>query len=438
MPTDCYLLAFFFVLMKILQELESLIPPLSNEEFKQLERNILEEGIREPLITWNGILIDGHNRYRIAQEHDINYETLEKEFENLNDVKIWMVNNQLGRRNLQDFVKGELHDELDRLNKIKGAEIYKEKSVFKGNQYSAPLSIIDNEPKHNSRDIVSEKLGWSTGKKAMFDVLKKKAPEEVKEKLRTGEVSINQAYKEIKKEENEQLKTQKAIEIIEKVYENNTNIYNGNCIEYIKTIKDKSIDCLITDPPYGVDIQFGAYDNQLSRKIENDGNIEDALVLLDEMLLNVKSKLKDNAHIYIFCNWKIYPQFNQIISKHFQIKNLIIWDKLFMGMGDLKGNYSSSYEMIVFAGGYREFLTRPKNIIQCRFSDERFHNTQKPVELIKQLIDNSTNVNETIFDPFLGSGSTVVAAKEMKRNFIGCEIDEQNYKITLKRLEDGK
>jgi site-specific DNA-methyltransferase (adenine-specific) len=109
-----------------------------------------------------------------------------------------------------------------------------------------------------------------------------------------------------------------------------------------------------------------------------------------------------------------------------------------MGMGDLKGNYSSSYEMIVFAGGNREFLNRPKNIIQCRFSDERFHNTQKPVELIKQLIDNSTNVNETIFDPFLGSGSTVVAAKEMKRNFIGCEIDEQNYKITLKRLEDGK
>jgi DNA modification methylase len=424
--------------MQILQELESLIPLLSNEEFKQLERNILEEGIREPLITWNGILIDGHNRYRIAQEHDINYETLEKEFDNINDVKIWMVNNQLGRRNLQDFVKGELHDELDKLNKIKGVEIYKEKSVFKGNQYSAPLSIIDNEPKHNTQKIVAEKLGWSTGKKAMFDIVKTKAPDEVKEKLRTGELSINQAYKEIKKEEHEQLKTQKAIEIIEKVYESNTNIFHGSCIDFIKTIEDKSIDCLITDPPYGVDIQFGAYDNQLSRKIENDGNIDDALILLNEMLLKVKSKLKDNAHIYIFCNWKIYPQFNEIISKHFQIKNLIIWDKLFMGMGDLKGNYSSSYEMIIFAGGNREFLTRPKNIIQCRFNDERFHNTQKPIELIKQLIENSTNVNETIFDPFLGSGSTVVAAKEMKRNFIGCEIDEQNYKITLKRLEDGK
>jgi DNA modification methylase len=154
------------------------------------------------------------------------------------------------------------------------------------------------------------------------------------------------------------------------------------------------------------------------------------------MLIEVKCKLKDNAHIYIFCNWKIYPDFSKIISNHFQIKNVIIWDKLFMGMGDLKGNYSSSYEMIIFAGGNREFSNRPKNIIQCRFNDERFHNTQKPIDLIKQLIENSTDVNELVFDPFLGSGSTVLASKQLKRNYIGCEIDEQNYKITLKRIQD--
>jgi len=433
MPTNCYSLAFFFVLMKILQELESLIPPLSNEEFKQLERNILEEGIREPLITWNGILIDGHNRYRIAQEHDINYETLEKEFDNINRVKEWMIHNQFGRRNLSNYQRSVLALQLEDVFREKAKE--NQAIQFKGislKQISAEVKPIE------TRQEIAKVANVSHDTIAKVKKIEANATPEVKEKLNTGQMSINEAYKEIKKEENEQLKTQKAIEIIEKVYENNTNIYNGDCIEYIKTIKDKSIDCLITDPPYGVDIQFGAYDNQLSRKIENDGNIEDALVLLDEMLINVKSKLKEDAHIYIFCNWKIYPQFNQIISNHFQIKNLIIWDKLFMGMGDLKGNYSSSYEMIVFAGGNREFLNRPKNIIQCRFSDERFHNTQKPVELIKQLIENSTNVNETIFDPFLGSGSTVVAAKEMKRNFIGCEIDKQNYKITLKRLEDGK
>lgn len=421
--------------MQILKELEVLIPPLTSEEFKQLERNILEEGIRDPLVTWNGILVDGHNRYRIAQEYDIDFVTVEKEFADMNAVKEWMVNNQLGRRNLPEFVRGELLSYVREMRKIEGKE--KQLLTLNKGKESPVLSNID-KTEHNTRNEFAEKLGWSTGKTGMFDVVTKKAPEELKVKLRTGEVNIHQAYKEIKKEEKEQSKTQKAIEIIEKVYESNTNIFHGNCIEFIKNIEDKSIDCLITDPPYGVDIQFGAYDNQLSRKIENDGNIDDALLLLDTMLLEVKSKLKDNAHIYIFCNWKIYPQFNAIISKHFQIKNLIIWDKLFMGMGDLKGNYSSSYEMIVFAGGNREFLSRPKNIIQCRFNDERFHNTQKPVDLIKQLIENSTNVNETIFDPFLGSGSTVIAANQLKRNFIGCEIDEQNYKITLKRLEDGK
>ena len=94
--------------MQILKELEVLIPPLTSEEFKQLERNILEEGIRDPLVTWNGILVDGHNRYRIAQEHDINYVTVEKEFADMNEVKEWMINNQFGRRNLPAYERGKL------------------------------------------------------------------------------------------------------------------------------------------------------------------------------------------------------------------------------------------------------------------------------------------------------------------------------------------
>jgi N6-adenosine-specific RNA methylase IME4 len=305
--------------MKILQELESLIPPLSNEEFKQLERNILEEGIREPLITWNGILIDGHNRYRIAQEHDMNYETLEKEFENLNDVKIWMVNNQLGRRNLQDFVRGELHDELDRLNKIKGAEIYKEKSVFKGNQYSAPLSIIDNEPKHNSRNIVSEKLGWSTGKKAMFDVIKKKAPEEVKEKLRTGEVSINQAYKEIKKEE----KKVERVELIQKQIE---DIEEGLLPDLIGLF-----DVVSVDPPWpyeGESKNLTSFDS-VGRRVANP---------YPEMSIgqikSIELPLMDNAVVLLWTTHKFLPDAFEILKEwNLDYKATLVWNKEKIGMG---------------------------------------------------------------------------------------------------------
>lgn len=83
-------------------EFEQQIPPLKSEEFQQLEKNILEDGvILNPLILWNGTLVDGHNRYRIAEKHPhIRYTTVEKEFPDRYSVIAWICKNQLGRRNL--------------------------------------------------------------------------------------------------------------------------------------------------------------------------------------------------------------------------------------------------------------------------------------------------------------------------------------------------
>jgi len=89
----------------ILPELRDFIPPLGQEEFAQLEANILAEGCRESLLLWTNpegkhILIDGHNRYRICQKHGLKFETVSKSFADLSAVKTWMIENQLGRRNL--------------------------------------------------------------------------------------------------------------------------------------------------------------------------------------------------------------------------------------------------------------------------------------------------------------------------------------------------
>lgn len=93
--------------VQVLPELESFITPLSRDAFAQLRENILEEGIREPLIVWvNGdqeILVDGHNRYRIAKDYDLPYKKARKGFKGLEEVKKWMIQNQLGRRNLTDL-----------------------------------------------------------------------------------------------------------------------------------------------------------------------------------------------------------------------------------------------------------------------------------------------------------------------------------------------
>lgn len=91
--------------VEIAREIENLIVPLSPEEFQQLELNILSEGCRDPLIVWEGtnkklILLDGHNRFKICQKHDIDYQIKILSFQDYTEAKFWMINNQLGRRNL--------------------------------------------------------------------------------------------------------------------------------------------------------------------------------------------------------------------------------------------------------------------------------------------------------------------------------------------------
>lgn len=91
--------------IKVEKDLEDLITPLNKEEFRQLQANILAEGCRDPLVVWSKgnktlVLIDGHNRFRICQKHDISFSIKEVELENVEEVKLWMLTNQLGRRNL--------------------------------------------------------------------------------------------------------------------------------------------------------------------------------------------------------------------------------------------------------------------------------------------------------------------------------------------------
>ena len=90
------------------KEFESLIPPLTAEEFKQLEENCVREGIRDALITWNGILIDGHNRFKIAAKHGLQWNEKRMEFADRNEAIRWIILNQFGRRNLSAYDRSVL------------------------------------------------------------------------------------------------------------------------------------------------------------------------------------------------------------------------------------------------------------------------------------------------------------------------------------------
>jgi len=102
------LLGGFWLDLIIDNEFQVLIPPLSSNEYLTLEENILKDGCRDPLVVWNGILVDGQNRHTICTKHNLKFSIVEKLFDSRNDVRIWIIQNQLGRRNLPHFARAEL------------------------------------------------------------------------------------------------------------------------------------------------------------------------------------------------------------------------------------------------------------------------------------------------------------------------------------------
>ena len=146
--------------IKIDAEFQGKIPPLTFEELNQLETNILQEGrILNPIILWNGTIVDGHNRFTIAKKHpEIPFSTHEKDFSNRQEAIVWICKNQLGRRNLTPEQKKFLIG--------KQAEAEKQIKSFHGNQYTlaSESGLVQNEPdrtKHGSRSKVSAEHGTS-------------------------------------------------------------------------------------------------------------------------------------------------------------------------------------------------------------------------------------------------------------------------------------
>lgn len=174
-------------------EFQSLVFPLNQEEKELLKKSLLREGCRDALVVWNGVILDGHHRYEICKRHDIDFRVANIELEDRNSAKIWIIENQFGRRNLSNFQRAELALKLKPMIEAKARERQK------GGQGGALLrqnsdKAIDTKKKLASQAEVSHDTIWKVEK------IKESNPSEnTINQLRTGELSINQAYKETKK-----------------------------------------------------------------------------------------------------------------------------------------------------------------------------------------------------------------------------------------------
>lgn len=183
-------------------DFKELIPPLADEERKQLEENILRDGIQDALKVWQGILIDGHNRYEIAKRHGLTFTTTEMQFATRDDAKIWIIKNQLGRRNINDYTRGELVTQFKTIIASRAKE--RQLSTLKQNTVLANLPereeisiAVENQP-INTREELAKMADVSPRNMAKIEKLVDNATPEIKQALREGELSINAAYEGVK------------------------------------------------------------------------------------------------------------------------------------------------------------------------------------------------------------------------------------------------
>lgn len=236
-------------------------------------------------------------------------------------------------------------------------------------------------------------------------------------------------------------------------------LYNGDCLEVMKTFPDKCIDLVTIDPPYGINYKSGWCSK--FEVIENDDN----LIFVDELFKELNRVTVDNSHIYCFVPMQHLDIFYSEMKKYWTISNLITVPRTMKGgIGALKSSFSSQNEFILFGTkGKRNFeetqilkpsevylkdkRKKPKEWIYrlpdywhwCKASEhnlKRLHPTQKTVEVFDTMIQVSSKENDVILDCYMGVGTSAVSALKNGRRYVGIDIDKKYYQIAENIIEE--
>ena len=219
----------------------------------------------------------------------------------------------------------------------------------------------------------------------------------------------------------------------------NTQISNLDAIDWLKTLDSSSVDLVITDPTYeslekhrkiGTTTRLKQSKSSSNQWFEIFPNQR-----FEELLIEIYRVLKKDSHFYLFCDQETMFVIKPIAEKiGFKFWKPIVWDKVAIGMGY---HYRARYEFILFfEKGKRKLnnLSIPDILVEKRIV--RGYPTEKPINLAKTLIEQSSNKGELVIDPFCGSGFVGVAAKITNRSFKGTDINLDAIKLAIARISN--
>lgn len=224
-------------------------------------------------------------------------------------------------------------------------------------------------------------------------------------------------------------------------------IYNEDCLEGMKRIPDKSVDLVVTDPPYQIDKTKAGGNSELAKSIQGMNDEITKLEItngFDTLILDEFMRVMKKPNIYIWCNHKQIPMYiDYFVNQNGCSFDIIIWNKT--NPAPLFNNkYMTDKEYCLYfrKGGYCQPVDydRAKTVYfqPMNVKDKKLykHPTIKPMNIISNLILNSSKPKDVVLDAFLGSGTTAIASINTKRNFIGFELNKEYFEIAQNRIEE--
>lgn len=395
------------------------------KEFNNLDTladSIKQFGLIEPIvIDENNKLIAGERRYKAhcilkLDEIEVKYmndltEPQKKEIEIEENIR------------REQFTWQEEVDAKAQLHRLK-QEIH-----------GAAVSGHKVEGSWKAKDT-AEALGISTGKlseELQLSRLMKVFPELKKEKTKTA------AFKKMKQLQEKMLNAELSKRIQAKAIHTHPDVINGDCVEILKGMESESIDLIVTDPPYGIDIGNAQTFGQSSPQNTYEDSEHATFDMLDKVIKEMYRVLKNNSHMYMFFGIDKYEPLIHLLRKHgFEVHHLpLIWEKGSGSYPSQSTTFVHSYEPFFhIMKGKRKLNGTPRDVFPIKRvpSGSKIHPSEKPTELLRTLIGLSSEVGDTVLDCFGGSGSVAIAARECNRKSISIERDPVYYEGICKRL----
>ncbi len=230
------------------------------------------------------------------------------------------------------------------------------------------------------------------------------------------------------------------------------DIWHGDSIELCQKFKPGRVDCIITDPPFGVDNQSNQavtqHGKEYARKIANDENPEVAIATFQAVMDVLIPKTKEDSDLYVFTSQQVLDEWMQMTKEYlakfgYKRKAIIVWEKEGPGMGDTECPWGQGSEFILFFQKGRQLKqphwSRRNSVVripQLR-PNELIHPHEKPPALLELFIKASTAKGEFVVDPFGGSGSLVRAAERCDRSAVSIELEKFNFDLAVKKWKEG-